>query len=67
MYEFRKKLTIYLESNRVRLVRKALPTESFFNFFSPPSPPNPDDEEIDEDALDALEELESRLELDYQV
>lgn len=53
----------------MRLVRKARPAESFFNFFSPPTPPEEDqgEEELDEDALDAREELESRLELDYQV
>lgn len=52
------------DTNRVRLVRKAHPAESFFNFFNPPEPPAEDDEEIDEDAI---EDLEGRLELDYQI
>ncbi|KAF9218379.1 NAP-domain-containing protein [Gyrodon lividus] len=50
-------------TNRTRLVRKAKPTESFFNFFSPPVPPS-DDDDIDEEEL---EELEEKLELDYQI
>jgi Nucleosome assembly protein (NAP) len=44
-------------------VRKARPTESFFNFFTPP-PPIDDDAEIDEDDL---EEIEEKLEMDYQI
>lgn len=45
------------------MVRKAKPTDSFFNFFAPPAPPS-DDEDIDEDEL---EELEEKLEMDYQI
>ncbi|KAL5522860.1 hypothetical protein ACEPAG_8878 [Sanghuangporus baumii] len=57
------------DTNRVRLVRKARPVESFFNFFNPPAPPpeDEDEDELDEEALEAREELESRLELDYQI
>jgi len=51
------------DTNRTRLVRKARPTESFFNFFSPP-PPIDDEAEIDEDDL---EEIEEKLEMDYQI
>jgi nucleosome assembly protein 1-like 1 len=50
-------------TNRTRLVRKARPIESFFNFFTPP-PPIDDEAEIDEDDL---EEIEEKLEMDYQI
>lgn len=50
-------------TNRTRLVRKARPTDSFFNFFSPPVPPAGEDELDDED----LEDLEEKLETDYQI
>ncbi|KLO16280.1 NAP-domain-containing protein [Schizopora paradoxa] len=49
-------------TNRTRLVKKATPTESFFNFFNPPQPPPEDMEDEDE-----LADLEARLELDYQI
>jgi len=54
-------------TNRTRLVRKARPTESFFNFFSPPTPPS--DQAIDYGDLeeDMLDELEGKLEEDYQI
>jgi len=44
-------------------VRKAKPTDSFFNFFSPPAPPS-EEEDIEEEDL---EELEEKLEMDYQI
>ena len=44
-------------------MRKAKPTDSFFNFFSPPTPPS-DDEDLDEEDL---EEVEEKLEIDYQI
>lgn len=44
-------------------MRKARPTESFFNFFTPP-PIIEEDAEIDEDDL---EEMEEKLEIDYQI
>jgi nucleosome assembly protein 1-like 1 len=50
-------------TNRTRLVRKAHPTESFFNFFTPP-PPIDEDAEIDDDDL---EDIEQKLETDYQI
>jgi len=50
-------------TNRTRLVRKARPTESFFNFFTPP-PSIDEDAEIDDDDL---EEIEQKLETDYQI
>ncbi|KAI0873593.1 NAP-domain-containing protein [Hypoxylon argillaceum] len=63
-------LTVRIESKKqrnkntkqTRIVKKTVPTESFFNFFSPPKPPN-DDEEDD----DAASDIEERLELDYQL
>ncbi|KAG1730941.1 NAP-domain-containing protein [Suillus paluster] len=51
-------------TNRTRLVRKARPTDSFFNFFSPPVPPPGEDEELEDEDL---EELEEKLEMDYQI
>ncbi|KAI6121155.1 nucleosome assembly protein [Pisolithus sp. B1] len=51
------------DTNRTRLVRKARPTDSFFNFFSPPVPPAGEDELDDDD----LEDLEEKLETDYQI
>lgn len=45
-------------------MRKAKPTDSFFNFFSPPTPSSDDEEDIDEEDL---EELDEKLEIDYQI
>jgi nucleosome assembly protein 1-like 1 len=55
------------DTNRTRLVRKAYPTDSFFNFFSPPVLPADDD--IDNGDLEEqeLEEIEEKLEMDYQI
>ncbi|KAK2598983.1 histone chaperone [Conoideocrella luteorostrata] len=50
-------------TNQTRIVKKTVPTESFFNFFSPPQTPSDDDAE-DEDAVG---DIEDRLELDYQL
>lgn len=54
-------------TNRTRLVRKAKPADSFFNFFSPPVPPTP--EQLEEGNFDEaeLEEIENNLEIDYQI
>ncbi|KJA22066.1 hypothetical protein HYPSUDRAFT_202536 [Hypholoma sublateritium FD-334 SS-4] len=46
-------------TNRTRLVRKALPTDSFFNFFSPPEPPTDEALENGEFEDEELEELEA--------
>ncbi|KAF9694888.1 hypothetical protein EKO04_007123 [Ascochyta lentis] len=62
-----KDLTVRVESKKqrnkntkqTRVVKKTVPTESFFNFFDPPSPPQDDD--------DASSDIEERLELDYQL
>ncbi|KAH8664324.1 hypothetical protein BX600DRAFT_436878 [Xylariales sp. PMI_506] len=61
-------LTVRIESKKqrnkntkqTRIVKKTVPTESFFNFFSPPKAPTDDDE-------DAASDIEERLELDYQL
>jgi nucleosome assembly protein 1-like 1 len=55
------------DTNRTRLVRKAKPTDSFFNFFSPPVPPT--DEAIENGDIEEedLAELEEKLEVDYQI
>ncbi|GAA5880533.1 hypothetical protein JCM16303_005420 [Sporobolomyces ruberrimus] len=66
-----KDLTVKIETkkqrnkntNQTRIVKKAVPTDSFFSFFSPPKPPTADDASdvsIDED-------LDEKLELDYQI
>ncbi|KAF8584858.1 NAP-domain-containing protein [Ramaria rubella] len=54
-------------TNRTRLIRKAHPTESFFNFFAPPVPPAEDALENGDVDEEELEDLEERLELDYQI
>lgn len=51
------------DTNQTRIVKKTVPTESFFNFFSPPQAPNDDDVEDEE----AVADIEDRLELDYQL
>lgn len=42
------------------MVKKTVPTESFFNFFDPPKTPEEDDDDVASD-------VEERLELDYQL
>lgn len=54
-------------TNRTRLVRKARPTNSFFNFFDPPVVPSDDDIETGKISEDELEEIEEKLEVDYQI
>lgn len=49
-----------LDTKQTRIVKKTVPTESFFNFFSPPKAPTEDDD-------DAASDIEERLELDYQL
>lgn len=48
------------DTKQTRIVKKTVPTESFFNFFSPPKAPEEGDE-------DAGSDIEERLELDYQL
>ncbi|KAH9909821.1 NAP-domain-containing protein [Xylariomycetidae sp. FL2044] len=49
-------------TKQTRIVKKTVPTESFFNFFSPPKAPTDDDDEDD-----TASDIEERLELDYQL
>jgi len=64
-----KDLTVRIESKKqrnkntkqTRVVKKTVPTESFFNFFSPPKAPTEEDDD------DAASDIEERLELDYQL
>jgi nucleosome assembly protein 1-like 1 len=48
------------DTKQTRIVKKTIPTPSFFDFFNPATPPADDDEDIDED-------IEAKLELDYQL
>jgi len=65
-----KDLTVRVESKKqrnkntkqTRVVKRTVPTESFFNFFTPPKPPTEFDEDDEENA-----DIEERLELDYQL
>lgn len=50
----------FADTKQTRIVKKSVPTPSFFDFFNPAKPPTDDDEEIDED-------IEAKLELDYQL
>lgn len=55
------KLTCHPDTKQTRIVKKTIPTPSFFDFFNPATPPTEeDDEDIDD-------ELEAKLELDYQL
>jgi nucleosome assembly protein 1-like 1 len=56
-----------LDTNRTRLVRKAHPAKSFFNFFSPPVSPSEEAIEAGEIGEEELDDLEERLEIDYQI
>lgn len=51
---------IAADTKQTRIVKKTIPTPSFFDFFNPASPPEDEEEEIDE-------EIEAKLELDYQL
>lgn len=56
----RKLTDIGVDTKQTRVVKKTVPTESFFNFFDPPKAPKEEDE-------DAASDIEERLELDYQL
>ncbi|WVR07412.1 hypothetical protein IAU60_004453 [Kwoniella sp. DSM 27419] len=66
-----KKIEIKKQRNkttgRTRVIRKVVPTDSFFNFFKPPQPPTPESLESSDLGEDDLEELDARLEIDYQI
>ena len=49
------------------MIRKVVPTDSFFNFFKPPAPPSPEFLERDDVDEDELERLDASLESDYQI
>lgn len=57
--DFQPTLTRPTDTKQTRIVKKTVPTESFFNFFSPPEAPSDDE--------DAASDIEERLELDYQL
>jgi hypothetical protein len=54
-------------TGRTRVIRKVVPTESFFNFFKPPQPPTPEQMEQSDLDEEELETLDARLEEDYQI
>ena len=56
-----------LATGRTRVIKKVVPTDSFFNFFKPPQPPTPEALEAEDVDEDELEELDARLETDYQL
>lgn len=58
---------VLVDTQRTRLVRKARPTDSFFNFFSPPVPPTEEAIENGDIEDEELEEIEEKLEEDYQI
>lgn len=49
------------DTKQTRVVKKSVPTDSFFNFFDPPQPAGDEDEE------DEPEDNEARIELDYNI
>jgi nucleosome assembly protein 1-like 1 len=66
-----KKVEIKKQRNKntkqVRVVKKVVPTDSFFNFFKPPQPPSVEaleEGDVEEEELEALDE---KLEIDYQI
>jgi nucleosome assembly protein 1-like 1 len=50
-----------VDTKQTRVIKKTMPTESFFNFFNPPKAPTDDDDD------DVATDIEERLELDYQL
>ncbi len=48
------------DTKQTRVVKKTVPTDSFFNFFDPPKAPGEGEDEVSSD-------VEERLELDYQL
>ncbi|KAG8947408.1 hypothetical protein FRC04_010728 [Tulasnella sp. 424] len=64
-YEVRKQRN--KNTNRTRIIKRAEPTPSFFDFFSPPAPLSIEQIESHGMTEEQLEEHENRLELDYQV
>jgi len=49
-----------VDTKQTRVVKKTVPTDSFFNFFDPPKAPGEGEDEVSSD-------VEERLELDYQL
>ena len=49
-------------SNKTRVVKKVVKTDSFFNFFNPPNP-----EQFEGDDEDEYDELQESMEMDYEL
>jgi nucleosome assembly protein 1-like 1 len=54
-------------TGRTRVIKKVVPTDSFFTFFKPPQPPTEETLANDDVDEEELEELDARLETDYQL
>ena len=54
-------LTHFPATKQTRVVKKTVPTESFFNFFNPPKAPK------EEDSIASEDDISDRLELDYTI
>ncbi|KAI8918534.1 hypothetical protein DFJ77DRAFT_455955 [Powellomyces hirtus] len=50
-------------TNKVRVVKKTVPAETFFHFFNPPKAPEEDEDADDEE----LDDLDQKLEADYEI
>jgi nucleosome assembly protein 1-like 1 len=50
-----------LATKQTRVVKKTVPTESFFNFFNPPKAPS------EGESVESEDDIEERLELDYTI
>ncbi|GAA5973219.1 hypothetical protein JCM8115_003470 [Rhodotorula mucilaginosa] len=70
-----KDLTVKIETkkqrnkntNQTRIVKKVVPTDSFFSFFNPPQPPSAATDDEAEDDVSIASDLDEKLELDYQI
>ncbi|KAJ3343651.1 hypothetical protein HDU93_007532 [Gonapodya sp. JEL0774] len=54
-------------TNKVRIVKKTVPAETFFSFFNPPKAPEPKEGQNEEEENDEDDDLDAKLEEDYEV
>lgn len=55
------------DTNQTRIVKKVVPTDSFFSFFNPPQPPSAAADDDEQDDVSIASDLDEKLELDYQI